>query len=349
MACVLQHSERTVKMKLKILTVLAALTLLLAACATPAVTATPGGTPTVAATTAYENRTSVRIAALNGPTGLGLLNLMAKNDQKSTANKYAFSMFSAPTDIVGLLTSGQADIAALPTNLAANLYEKSNKSIQLLALNTLGVLYVLENGSSINSINDLQGKTIATTGQGSTPEYVLQYLLEQNGVEATVEFYADHSELAAKMITGEVALAMLPEPFVTNVLAKNTNVKMALDINELWNQTTGGGSLLSMGALVVRKAFAEEHPAAVKAFLAEYALSVQAASAQGEETALLAEQYGIIPSAAVAKAALPKCNIVCITGVQMREKTQPFLQILFAANPASVGGVLPDEAFYYLP
>lgn len=344
------------KKMFRLMAFLAVAVMLLAAC-TPAATQTPGATATQGATPTaavqatpvpYENRPAVKIAALKGPTGLGLLNLMQANDNKTTQNRYTVDLYAAPTDIVGLVSSGSVDIAAVPTNLAATLYAKTKGDVQLLALNTLGVLYVLEAGNSVNSIADLAGKTIAATGQASTPEYALNYILKQKGVEnVTVEYYVDHSELAAKVTTGEVALALLPQPFVTTVLSKNANVRIAVDLNEAWADATGGASLLSMGSLIVRKGFAEENKAAVDAFLAEYAESVKSANEKVDETAALSAKYGIIPSEELAKQAIPKCSIVFIAGEEMAEKTGDFLQVLFDADPKSVGGALPDAAFYY--
>lgn len=290
---------------------------------------------------------TIQIAALKGPTALGMLNLMENDANGISVNDYEFTLAGAADEIVGKISSGELDIAAVPTNVGATLYNKTEGGVQLAALNTLGVLYILENGDSIHSVEDLAGKTIVATGQGSTPEYALNMILEKNGLtDVTVEYKSEHSEVPPMLLNGEASVAMLPQPFVTSVLSQNENIRVALDVTEEWNKAVNGESELTMGCVIVRKDFAEEQKEALDAFLDEYKASVDAVVADPAAAAALSEKYDII-KAAVAEKAIPECNIVFIEGDEMERIAGGCLQVLFDANPKSVGGSLPDEAFYY--
>jgi len=310
--------------------------------ASAAVSQTPSSVPA--------EKTTIKLATLKGPTGLGMLKLMSDNDAKTAANNYEFTIVSAPDEIVSKISTGEIDVAAVPTNLAATLYNKTKGKVQLAAINTLGVLSILTNGEKINSIQDLKGKTIYSSGQGSTPEYALNYILKQNGLEVgkdvKVEYKAEHAELAALVISGKAKIAVLPEPFVTQVMTKNKDVKLALNVTDEWNKIAGDKSVLTMGGLIVRKDFADKNKDVFNKFLDEYKASTEYTTTNVEEVAALSEKYGIMP-AAVAKKAIPNCNIVYIDGAEMKTKIPDFLKVLFTANPKSVGGVLPGDDFYY--
>ncbi len=306
----------------------------------------------------YEDRPLIRIASLKGPTGMGMVKLFAENEAKTSANRYEPLIVGAPEEIVAKISSGEIDIAAVPTNLAATLYNKTGGSIRILALNTLGVLNILEKGDTVKSIADLKGKTLYATGQGSTPEFILNYLLKQNGIDPvndlTIVYKTEHSELAALALSGGANLVMLPEPFVTTLLSKDAGFKSIIDITEEWASTTRkvgiNDSVLSMGCVIVRKEFAEENKAAVNAFLDEYKASIQYVndSASAEDAALLIAKYEIMASSALAKAAIPNCNIVYIDGEAMKTQIANLYNVFFMADPKSIGGALPGDDFYYV-
>lgn len=327
---------------------------LLAACGpkqadpTPAPTAEP--TPEITAAPVGED---VNVAVLKGPTGLGAAKLMAENEAGESVNHYTFSVLAEPTEAVAGLSRAEEpfDIAAVPTNLASTLYHKTDGGVQLLALNTLGVLYLLEKGDTVHSMADLAGKTIYATGQGANPEYVLNYLLRQNGLEpgkdVTVEWKAS-DELTTLMASGKIDLCMLPVPAATSVLMQNTDVRKAVSLTDEW-ENSGAGGVLTMGCVVARTEFVKEHPEAVKAFLEEYGASIGYISdtTNLDDAATLAETYGIVPKAAVAKKALPDANLCFITGNDMIAGIQGYYEVLYAADPASIGGSIPDGAFYF--
>lgn len=295
----------------------------------------------------------IRIGALNGPTGIGLVNLMAAQDAGETFNQYSFELAGAPDDIVASLTSGQIDIAALPTNLAAVLYQRTNQRVQMLAVNTLGVLYILENGDTVQTVEDLAGKTLEATGQGAVPEYALNYVLVENNLTDTVEvvFRSEHAELATRAIAEQADLIMLPEPFVSSVLGQAPDFRIALNLTDEWQaveQAQGRSSELAMGCLVVRTEFAQENGEALLKFLEEYEVSASAANEDPSATGALVEQYGVMPNAQLAARAIPNANIVSIFGDDMKAVLAPFYEVLFAANPQSIGGELPDDEFYFI-
>lgn len=292
----------------------------------------------------------MRVYTLAGPTGIGMAGIMEGNE-----GAYEFTLCSAANDIVAAIASGSADIAACPTNLAATLYQKTSGAVQLLALNTLGVLHVVTADESIQSVQDLAGRTVYATGQGSVPEYALSYILEQNGLtgSVTVEYVAEHSELATMLAAGRAQIGVLPEPHVTSALMQNDSLRAALDVTALFEDAARAdgkeGMVLSMGCVLVRRAYAQEHPEALAQFMADYAASVEMVNADVSGAAQLVQKHGILPKAAVAERAIPNCHIVFITGEAMRAQIEPLYQLLYDANPASVGGAMPDDAFYYVP
>jgi NitT/TauT family transport system substrate-binding protein len=292
---------------------------------------------------------TVRVYTLKGPTGIGMAKMIA--DAKNEENPlYDFTIAAAPDVIQAEIIKGEYEIAALPTNLAAALYNKTEGALVVAAVNTLGVLYVLENGNTIQSVQDLAGKTIYATGQGSTPEYILNYILAANNIECEIIYFTEHAELATQMAAGNVVIGMLPVPNSTTVLAKNADVRVALNLTEEWEKAAvknGDDGALYQGCLVIRREFAEQYPETVKKFLADYKASVAFIHEDLDLAAETVAACELIPSAAVAKKAIPDANIVCITGEEMIQGLSGFFKVLHGSNPKSVGGKLPDENIFY--
>ena len=292
----------------------------------------------------------IKVYALKGPTGMGMAKLMSDSDAGTTTNKYDFTIASAPDEVTAEIIKGNYDIAALPTNLASVLYNKTEGKIRVAAVNTLGVLYVLENGDTVNSLEDLNGKELYATGQGSTPEYILRYVLETNGIDCNVTYLAEHSELAAQMISGDVSLGMLPVPNATTVLAQS-DARTAIDLTAEWEKAAeknGDSSALYMGCVIVNPDFIEVAPEAVDAFLEEYAASVKYVNENIDDASAMIESYGIVPKAAIAKKAIPDAHMVCITGDEMKTGLSGFYNVLFGFDPKSVGGAVPADDIYYI-
>ena len=289
--------------------------------------------------------TGLRVAGLKGPTTMGLVNLMDSDDGAN----YTFTMYGAADEIVPLLVKGELDAAAVPANLAATLYQKTQGQVEVACINTLGVLYIVENGDTVQSVADLKGQTIVTTGKGTTPEYVLRYVLSQNGLDpdkdVTIEYCSEATEALSQVQAGQATIAMLPQPFVTSALSQVEGLRVALDMNEEWQKVAG--SQLVTGVLVVRKDAVEADPEAFEEFLNGYAASVEAANSDLEGTAALCESYGIVAKAALAQKALPECNIVFERGEQMKTDLVNYFQVLYDADPSSVGGAMPADDFYY--
>jgi len=291
----------------------------------------------------------LRIAGLKGPTTMGLVNLLSMEQAGTAAMDYDLQLYGAADEIVPLLIKGELDMAAIPANLAATLYQKTNGGIQAVAVNTLGVLYVVEQGDTVHSMADLKGRTILSTGKGTTPEYVLRYLLTANGLDpdkdVDIQYYSEATEVTAQMASTQDAIAVLPQPYVTAAGLKDDTLRVALDLTAEWDKVAD--TQLITGVTVVRKAYAEEHPDVVAAFLADYAQSVNTANTDLDGTAALCEEQGVVAKAAIAKKALPNCNIVCLTGEELKADVSGYLQVLYDADPAAVGGTLPGEDFYW--
>ena len=294
----------------------------------------------------------VRVAALKGPTAMGMVELMDADAKKENA-EYAFTIAGAVDEITPLLVKGDLDIAAVPANLASVLYNNTNGQVEVLAINTLGVLYIVESGDTVQSVADLKGKTIYASGKGATPEYALNYILEKNGIDpetdVTIEWKSEHAECVAALAATENAIAMLPQPFVTTAQMKNEAIRIALDLTAEWDaiqENEEVKSSLLTGVLVARKEFVENNKEVVDAFLDAYKASVEYVNANTEEAAAMIENFNIV-TAQVAKTALPFCNITYIDGVDMKEKLSGYLNVLYLANSQAVGGNLPSDDFYY--
>lgn len=293
-------------------------------------------------------RKELKIITLKGPTGMGMVQLMENDEAGSSAVDYSFEIVGAPDQIIGKVVQGDVDIAAVPTNLAAILNVKTEGKVQLLAVNTLGVLYILENGDSIQSIEDLKGKTLRASGKGASPEYILNYVLAENGLsdDVTVDYAVEHAELATTTAAGDTALALLPQPFVTSTLLGNADVRIALDLTSEWEKVTEG-SVLPMGAIVVNKKFAQENPEVIADFMTEYYASVEFVNTDPKAAGLLIEKFGILPKAALATKAIPNCNITLIDAQTSKDSIMKFYEILMSYDPKSIGGSMPEDSFFY--
>ena len=296
-----------------------------------------------AACSKKQDDTEIRIAALKGPTGMGMVKLADKQNYPN----YTVSIEASPDALNPRIISGEVDVAAVPVNLASVLYNKLDGDISVLAVSTLGVLYVLEAGSEVNSVADLAGRTVYATGQGATPEYILNYLLDKNGVAGSVEvnYVGEHAALATMLADGSAEIGMLPEPNVTSTLAGNDNLRIALNLTEEWNKVCS--TELVQGVVIARKSFVNEHPEAIEQFLREYEKSSAFVNENIDEAAKLIVDAGILGNVEIAKKAIPNCNISFSKGEAMHKAVEGMLTVLFEANPKSIGGKLPDKDFYY--
>lgn len=355
---VLSKEGKHMKSMKKITGALLALTMAVSFAACSGGTGTQTTVPKSTEPVTFSSTQAVKVATLKGPTGMGAVKLMEDNATGKTAIKYDFGdgPAAAPDAVTAMLLSGEVDIAAVPTNVAVSLYNKTKGKIQIAAANTLGVLYVLQKGDAVKSVADLKGKTVYASGQGATPEYVLNYILKQNGLTAgkdvKIVWEQDHATLAAKAAAGKVELALLPEPNVTSTLmqGKEQGLSIALNLTDEWNKAvakTNGDSKLIMGCVVVRTDYAKAHADVVNEFLKEYKASIDYVNSNAEEASALVEKYQIMPKAALAKQAIPKCNIVYIAGSEMKKAITPFYQVLFDADAKSIGGAMPNDDFYY--
>ena len=328
----------------------------------------PQDQPATDAASASTDDVTVRVAALKGPTAIGLVRMMDTTsgipaaDAEGSADgdastdeaegiTYTYTISGAPDEVLPLVISGDVDIALVPSNAAAVLYNKTKGGVKVIDVNTLGVLSVVTGDASIQAFEDLAGRTVYMSGQGSSPEYTLNYLLDQAGIrdQVQVEWKSEHTEVASALAADPTAVGVLPEPFTTATLAQNDALSAPVVLADVWDQYAGStGSKYVMGVTVARSEFAEQHPAAVEDFLAKHAESVQYTKDDVDGAAALVVEAGIVAKEPVAKAAIPKCNVVCLTGDEMRDALSGYLQVLFEADASSVGGALPEDDFYYL-
>lgn len=310
-------------------------------------------------TTAAETETetaaesAARIGSLKGPTSMGLVHLMDTQKNSDDPADYEFTMVTAADELLAKVASKELDIALVPANVASVLYNKTKGAVSVIDINTLGVLDIVASDDSIQSIADLKGKTVYLTGKGTSPDYVINYLLSANGLtedDVKLEFKSEAAEVAAVLKEDSEAIGLLPQPFVTAACAQNENLHIVLDLTKEWQAVQGkGGSQLVTGVTIVRNEFLEANPELVTGFLADHEASAAFANEHAEEASQLIAELGIIEKAPIAQKALPYCNITCLTGEDMKAALSGYLQVLYDQDPQSVGGALPEDGFYFIP
>lgn len=296
-------------------------------------------------------KATIRIAALKGPTAIGLVKMMDDAKNKVAANNYKFTIAGTADEISAGIVKGDYDVAAIPCNLASILYNKTHK-IRIAGINSLGVLYIVETGNSVNTVKDLKGKTIYSTGLGTTPQYTLNYILKGNGIDpkkdVKVEYKSEPTEVASILSKSKNAIAMLPQPYVSAVMMQNKKVHISLIVADEWDKLSKGKSTVVTGVVVVNKDFLKKNKAAFSTFMQEYIASTDYDNKYTAMAAKLVEKYGLF-KAAPAEKAIPYCNITMIMGTSMAKQVSGYLNELYKQNPASVGGKIPDDNFFYFP
>ncbi len=309
---------------------------------------TPAGS---AETKSESSEVAIRVATLKGPTSMGLAKLQKDVQDGKSEHSYAFKMYTNPADeVLPLLVKGEVDIACLPANVAALAYNKTKGAVQVIDLNTLSVLYVVSADGDITQLKDLTERTLYVPNQGASPDYVMQFLLANAGVtdQVTIQYVSEPTEIIAALAKDPTAAGVLPEPFVTAALTKNDSLKRVLNLNSEWTRAVNDDSGLVTGVTVVRSEFAKQNSDLVDQFLQDHAESVAAVIADPQIYGEVVAELGIVDAAPIATQAIPYCNLVCLTGDQMRESLEGYLKVLFEANPKSVGGQLPQDDFYFI-
>ena len=293
-------------------------------------------------------KTNVVVAGLRGPTSMGMIRLFEDQSLNSDSYSVEYIAESAPDALTAKILNNEIQIAAVPTNLASILYNRTEGEIQFLALNTLGVIHVVGT-LDIQELSDLKGETLHISGKGATPDYAVNYLLQSLGLSDDVElvFYADHATLAQAVIAGDAKAAVLPQPFVTQVIMQSDQIRLLVDLNDEWEKVTQGSSVLSMGCLIVNKEFAKNNKDFILEFLQQYENSVNWVNENSSDAGILIAKHGILQNSDLAAAAIPASAIVYRSAQDSKDEIENFLQILMDYNPSSIGGKLPDENFYF--
>lgn len=339
------------KKVLSILSLMLVLVLTLGLTACGGDTDTASSTPSTDTSSVVDTYTPVdmTVACMTGPTGVGMAKLMADSEAKTTANNYTFTVASAATEINAKFLKGEINIASVPTNVAATLYNRTGGKVRMLAVNTYGVLSILEKGDTVKSVADLKGKTVYSTGKGQNPEFIFKHILRENGLDpekdVTINFVSSE-ELVAKLISGEAEIGLAPEPAATTVMVKNQSLRRALSINDEWSKVSD--TQLMMGCVIALDSYVAANPKAVEKFLEEYAASIEFAKTNIDEAAKHCATYKITASEAIAKKAIPTCNLCYVTGEDMKTNVNGYLNVLFTADSTSIGGAKPNDDLYYI-
>lgn len=299
-----------------------------------------------------EEPVMLRIGALKGPTTMGLLFLMEDAKAGNTKNSYEFQMATGADELLPLMVSGKLDIALVPANVAAILYQKTEGGVAVVDVNTLGVLYLVSSDASVQGLSDLKGRTIYLTGKGTTPDCVLQFLLRDAGLseeDVTLEYCSEATEVAAILAKKPDAIGFLPQPFVTAACMQNEALQVVISANDMWLDAFGKevSTALVTGVTVVRREILDKYPQAIATFLEEHEASAKAINEDLDTGAKLAVEAGIVGKEPIAKKAIPKCNITCIMGNSMKRALKAYLEVIYAFDKTMVGGKLPEADFYY--
>jgi NitT/TauT family transport system substrate-binding protein len=284
----------------------------------------------------------IKIATLAGPTGMGLIGLI--NDE---TGRYEVEVLTQPDQISPKIINKEVDIATVPSNLAAVLFNKMGGGISVVAVNTTGVLYLLSNDDSVSSLEDIANRTVIATGQGASPEYIFNKILSENNLDVKVEYLSAHADLSNAMAAGDISVGLLPEPFVSITLAQNQDLSVKVDLNDEWQKIFGENASIPMGVTIVSNDFIKANPEGLENFISDYKLSVDYVNFDTEAASKDIEAAGILPKAAIAKLAIPRCGISFFMGETSQSMLEEFLEVLYESNPKSVGGALPGEEFYY--
>ncbi|MBQ7821992.1 MAG: ABC transporter substrate-binding protein [Clostridia bacterium] len=332
---------------------------LLVSCGAPATTDIESGSVTDSAVDTDDttesaeipaNDVTVRVAGMTGPTSIGMVKVISDAANGTAKGNYSFTIAGSADEISPLLIKGELDIAAVPANLASVLYNKTEGGIKLIAVNNLGVLYVLDKNSGVSSVEDLKGKTIYATGKNATPEYTLKHVLIANGIDpendVTIEFKSEPAEIVALLKESDSGIAMLPQPYVTVAKTQVEGLETVLDLGAEWKKVNPDSETVT-GVIVARSEFINENPEAVATFLEEYTASCEFVNTNVEEAAVLIEEAGIF-KAAIAKQAIPYCNVTGNVGEEVKPMVNGYLNVLFEQNPASIGGKIPADDFFYI-
>ena len=297
----------------------------------------------------------INVALLKGPTAMGAAALMNESENGFVFGHYSFEVYNTPDEVTAKIINGDVSVAAVPVNLASALYNKTEGEVLIAAVNTLGNLYIVENGSSVSSLADLSGKTVVMAGQGAVPEYVMEFILSKAGItDTTLSFVSSHSDAVAAIVSGDADIALLPEPFATAAMKKVSGLNIAIDVAEIWDEYSyeekGVANTLPMGCIVVRKDFLDEYEKEFSKFLDEYDYFIDVTNDE-EEIDAVSEYivtYGIVDDKEIASESIPRCNIIFIDGSKMLRLVDNFLSTMYEFNPKSVGGAIPEEDFYYI-
>lgn len=299
---------------------------------------------------AQQESVDVRVASLKGPTSIGLVDLMADAEAGKTQDHYDFSVVGQPDEVVQKVVSGEVDVALVPANVGAMLFQRTGGDVVCLDVNTLSVLDIVTANPEIDSFEDLAGKTVYLTGKGASPEYVMNYLLAKDDLKDSVhlEYKSEATEVVAALAADPQSVAVLPQPFATAATMKNTDLSIKENLGEAWRRVAPEGSELVTGVTIASKDFVDAHPEAAQRFVDAQAASVKAVNADPAAAAQLVVDKGIVDSAKVAEKAIPECSMVCLTGDEMKSALKPYLDVLFESDKASVGGEVPGDGFYWM-
>lgn len=300
--------------------------------------------------TRIENDVAIRIGVLRGPNGMGMSYLMEENSLDAYETSYQISFLASADKLATRFTRGDLEFATLPTTVAANLYKETNGEIQLLGVNMLGGFYLVENGTSIQTISDLKNLELSSSSRPATAQYVLEHLLEANAIEENeqpkVNYVVDNLKLSSAIVSGEIDIAMLPEPFLSTLLQRNKGLRVALDLSEEW-QDVYGDSILPMGCLVVNKEFALKNPESIARFIQHYKTSVEYVNKNQKEAGLLIEKHKLLNNARQATNSIDRSQITWIDASEVQEDVLKYLEIFLESDKNIIGGEVPDEEFFY--
>ncbi|MBO4768648.1 MAG: ABC transporter substrate-binding protein, partial [Bacteroidales bacterium] len=267
---------------------------------------------------------------------------------KEEAPSVRVEIFIEPLQVRKLMLTDSVDIAILPTTMAALLYGKG-VDYRMAAVPIWGTLYLCGTDTTIRSIADLRGRKVYLMAKGMTPDVMFRHLLLANGLEPFRDVDLDyrfptHIDLANATMAGRADMSVITEPYLSQALNANPSLHVLLDLNEEWAKVDSAP--VTETALVVRGAFAEEHPEAVEAFVDALRRSAEWVNANPGEAAALSVRYGINPDSAAVAGSIPRTNLRVEAASSVKEAIIDYLRVFYEMEPEIIGGSMPDEKFF---
>lgn len=286
-----------------------------------------GGETKPEETTSYVRENKTKLAVFNGVTSLGVAKLV-----KDRGYAYESSLYTDLSEVENLIKNGGADMAAVPVESAARLFNETKGAVKIIAVNNLGVLHLVTGDESIKTLADLKDKTVYATGKGTAYEHIMNFIFEKNAISPKVEYVATEAELVTLAIEGKADICIIPEPYATKVVFENTKMKRVIDLSDEWNKFSEAP--LVQGVIVARTEYIEQNPEYIEQFLFQNEISVNFLNENIDAGADMLYNGQYFSTFDLARECVPACNLYFMKGEEMKAA----VKVVYDVLPAELTG-----------